>query len=127
MANWTPEGFVGDMFKVIGQHVPPPPLMPSPMKWGDETTVRERLGERVSNLQLVKGFYALAFPFPPADVVECFRQFYGPTNRAFAGLDEDAQAALRRDLEELWTSRNQSVDGGTHIDGEILRVDATRA
>jgi ubiquinone/menaquinone biosynthesis C-methylase UbiE len=127
MANWTSEGFVGDMFRVIGKHVPPPPLMPSPMKWGDEAAVRERFGDLVSNLQMRRSLYALEFPFPPANVVECFREFYGPTNRAFAALDAEKQDALRRDLEELWTRRNQAVDGRTRVDGEYLRVEATRA
>jgi SAM-dependent methyltransferase len=126
MVNWTAQGFVGDMFKVIGKHVPPPPLMPSPVKWGDEDTVKERFGDRVSDLGMTRGFYTLAFPFPPADVVECFRQFYGPTNRAFAALEGDGQAALRRELAELWTARNQSVDGGTRVQGETLRIEAVR-
>src|SRR4029453_1855233 len=54
MGNWTPEGFIGQMFKTTGKHVPPPPNMPSPLKWGDEETVRERLGVGVADLQLTK-------------------------------------------------------------------------
>jgi len=51
MANWTPEGFIGQMFKVTGKHVPPPPNMPSPVKWGDEATVRQRFGDSVSEIK----------------------------------------------------------------------------
>jgi SAM-dependent methyltransferase len=65
MGNWTPGGFVGQMFKVIGRHVPPPALMPSPLLWGDEATVRERLHEGVAELRLTKRRYPFRYPFPP--------------------------------------------------------------
>jgi SAM-dependent methyltransferase len=126
MANWTPEGFVGQMFKVTGKHVPPPPTMPSPLKWGDEETVRERLRDGIADLQLTRQMCEFKYPFPPAEVVETFRMYYGPTQRAFAALDDDAQAALRKDLEQLWTEHNQATDGTTQIDGEYLEVVATR-
>jgi ubiquinone/menaquinone biosynthesis C-methylase UbiE len=73
MANWTPEGHVGEMFKVLARHVPPP-VMPSPMKWGDEACVRERFGQRVSKLTMTRRLYPLRYPFPPAEVVEFFFQ-----------------------------------------------------
>lgn len=126
MANWTAEGFVGQMFKTIGGHVPPPP-MPSPLLWGDEETVRERFGDEVSDLQMEKRMYPFNYPFPPADVVEHFRVYYGPMNRAFASLDDAAQALLRQDLEELWTKYNQTTDAATRYDGEYLEVSAVRA
>ena len=106
MANWTPDGFVGQMFKVIGKHVPPSPLMPSPLLWGDEATVRERFGDGVADLTAEKRQYPFAYPFPPGEVVEHFRTYYGPMNRAFAALDNAGQAALHRDLEQLWTAHN---------------------
>jgi SAM-dependent methyltransferase len=65
MANWTPEGFVGQMFKIIGKHVPPPALMPSPLLWGDEATVRERLSDGVAELHVTKRQYPFYYPFPP--------------------------------------------------------------
>ena len=64
MGNWTPEGFVGRMFKIIGKHVPPPPLMPSPLLWGDEATVRERLQDGVAELHLTERRYPFHYPFP---------------------------------------------------------------
>lgn len=126
MANWTPEGFVGQMFKVTGKHVPPPPGMPSPLKWGDEETVRERLREGVADLQLTRRMCEFKYPFPPAEVVETFRMYYGPTQRAFAALDDAAQAALRTDLEHLWSEHNQAADNTTQVDGEYLEVVATK-
>ena len=127
MANWTPAGFIGQMFKVTGKHVPPPPSMPSPLKWGDEETVRERLTNGIADLRLTSRMCAFKFPFPPADVVEFFRMYYGPTQRAFGALDENAQAALRKDLEQLWSDNNQATDGTTHIEAEYLEVLATRS
>jgi SAM-dependent methyltransferase len=126
MANWTPEGFVGQMFKTIGKHVPPPPLMPSPLLWGDEATVHERLRDGVTELHLTKRQYPFRYPFPPSEVVEHFRTYYGPTNRAFAALDSAGQAALRRDLEQLWTEHNRATDGTTRYESEYLEVVAVR-
>lgn len=126
MGNWTPEGFIGQMFKVIGKHVPPPPLMPSPLLWGDEATLRERLSEGVAELRLTKRRYPFRYPFPPSEVVEHFRTYYGPTNRAFGALDEAGQAALRRDLEQLWTEHNTDADGTTSVESEYLEVVAVR-
>ena len=127
MANWTPDGFIGQMFKITGRHVPPPPNMPSPLKWGDEETVRERLREGVADLQLTRRMCPFKYPFAPAGVVESFRAYYGPTQRAFGALDADGQAALRKDLEQLWTEHNQATDDTTYVEGEYLEVIATRS
>src|SRR3990170_2222959 len=92
MVNWTPAGFIGQMFKLNGKHMPPPEGMPSPVLWGDEATVRERLRAGIKDLQLNQRIYpSFQYPFGPAKVVEFYRQFYGPTNRAFAALGEDKQ------------------------------------
>jgi SAM-dependent methyltransferase len=126
MANWTAEGFVGQMFKTIGKHVPPSPLMPSPVKWGDEATVRERLRTGIAELQLTKRQYPFRYPFRPAEVVEFYRMYYGPANRAFAALDDAGQAALRHDLEQLWTTHNRDTNGTTFCEPEYLEVVAIR-
>jgi SAM-dependent methyltransferase len=127
MANWTPGGFIGQMFKITGKHVPPPPNLPSPVKWGDEETVRERLREGIADLQLTRRMCPFKYPFPPAEVVESFRKYYGPTQRAFDALDADGQAALRSDLERLWAEHNQTTDDTTYVEGEYLEVIATRS
>ncbi|MEO8606551.1 MAG: class I SAM-dependent methyltransferase [Chloroflexota bacterium] len=126
MGNWTPSGFVGQMFKTMGKHVPPPQGMPAPALWGDEATVRARLGEYVSDLQMTRRLYPFKYPFSTAKVVEFFREFYGPTNRAFLALDTDKQAALRRDLEQLWSDHNQAADGTVFLESEFLDVQAVR-
>lgn len=127
MANWTPDGFIGQMFKINGKYVPPPPSMPSPVKWGDEETVRGRLRDGVADLQLTRRICPFKYPFPPAEVVESFRKYYGPTQRTFDALDANGRAALRSDLERHWTEHNQATDNTTYVEGEYLEVVATRS
>ena len=126
MGNWTPGGFVGQMFRIHGKHVPPPAIMPPPVKWGDEETVRERLSDGVSLLKLSRRLYPFRYPFPPSAVVEFFRTYYGPSYKAFAALDTERQSALQEDLEQLWTEHNTATDGTTAIDAEYLEVVAIR-
>jgi len=129
MGNWTPSGFIGQMFKVYGKHVPPPAIMPPPVKWGDEDVVRERFKNGISHLKLSRHLYPFRYPFSPAEVVEFFRTYYGPSHKAFAALTADSyekQAALRRELEALWTEPNTATDGTTSIDAEYLEVVAIR-
>jgi ubiquinone/menaquinone biosynthesis C-methylase UbiE len=127
MVNWTAAGLVGQMFKAIAKHVPPAPGIPSVMLWGDEPTVRERLKEGVAELKLTKRIYpSWTYPFGVSEVVEFFRQNYGPMGRAFAALDENAQRALRQDLEHVFSAHNRATDGKTRLEGEYLEVMAIR-
>lgn len=126
MANWTPEGFVGQMFKTGAKYAPPPPNMPAPIKWGEEETVRERLRDGFMDLQLTRRKCQFKYPFPPAEVVEFFRAYFGPTQRAFETLDAAGQAALRSDLERLWSEHNRATDNTTDVEGEYLEVVAIR-
>ncbi len=127
MGNWTPEGFIGQMFKTFARFLAPPG-MPAPVLWGDEGTVRERFGKGVSSLRLTRVHCRFDYPFPPADVVEFFRQHYGPTTRAFATLGEADASVLRTALVELWASHNQATEPArTVVDGEYLEVVGVRA
>jgi SAM-dependent methyltransferase len=122
MGNWTREGFIGQMFKTFARFIAPPG-MPSPVLWGDENTVRERLGAGVSDLRLTRITYQFNYPFSTSDVVEFFRQNYGPTTRAFATLGKADQSALRKELTELWASHNKaSGPARTIVDAEYLEV-----
>ena len=127
MANWTPNGFIGQMFKITSSHVPPPPGMPSPVLWGVEEKVRERFGEGISKLETRLQKVTFRFPFSPAEVVEHFRLYYGPAQKAMGALDEQKGAALRKDLEELYTTHNQATDGTTRVEAEYMEVVAVRA
>jgi ubiquinone/menaquinone biosynthesis C-methylase UbiE len=126
MANWTPTGFTGQMFKLTGKHVPPP-NMPSPVLWGDEAAVNERFKNEVADLKTTRRKIMFKFPFSPIETVEYFHAYYGPTQMAFKALDEEGQSGLRRDLEELWTEHNQATDGTTKVESEYLEVIAKSA
>jgi SAM-dependent methyltransferase len=122
MASWTPAGFIGEMLKTTVRFVPPPPGVPSPLLWGTEDAVRERLGGGCASLTLTKRLIALEYPFGAAEVVEYFREWYGPTLRAFAALDEAGRDGLGAELERLWTDRNEATDGTTRVRSEYLEV-----
>lgn len=126
LGNWTAEGFIGTFFKTVARHVSPPPGIPSPLEWGNEAIVRERLGDGIADLKLTRRNYAFRYPFPPSDVAEYYLTYFGPTNRAHAALDANGQAALRNDLEELWATNNLSTNGSTYLEAEILEVVAVR-
>jgi ubiquinone/menaquinone biosynthesis C-methylase UbiE len=127
MVNWTAAGFVGQMFKTIAKHVPPAQGVPSVMLWGDEATVRERLNAGVAELKLTKRIYpSWTYPFGVPEVVEFFRQNYGPMQRAFAALDDNGQKALRHDLEEVFSAHNRATDGTTRLEAHYLEVMAVR-
>lgn len=128
LANWTPDGFLGKMFGVFKAHLPPPPAgVPSPMQWGDEAIVRERLHQGFTDLRLTRHVGHMRYPFPPAETVEFFRKYYGPTLRAFESLPPAGQKALRRDLVDLQTRYNTAeTPGATEVAAEYLEVIATK-
>lgn len=126
MANWTPQGFIGQMFKTVSKFIAPSG-MPSPVLWGDEPTVRERLGPGLSQLSLTRRQYLFSYPFPPSEVVEFFRRYYGPTNRAFASLGDEGQVQLRQELETLWVAHNRAGTDCTTVFAEYLEVNGIRA
>lgn len=125
LSNWTPDGFIGNLLRTVGKHVPPPPgLMPPPL-WGTEERLRELFGEEVSSLETTRRTYV--FRHPSAEYfVEYFRNYYGPTFRAFAALEPEGQDALARDLEELLESQNISDDETLVVPSSYLEVVAVR-
>jgi ubiquinone/menaquinone biosynthesis C-methylase UbiE len=125
MANWTPEGFIGRMFKVAGKYMPPPPF-PSPVLWGVPETIAERFGDRVTDLQTTTRLADMKFDFPPAEVVEFFKTYYGPTTKAFEAIPEENREAYRADLEALWAGDNLAEGNRTEIKSEYLEVIAVR-
>jgi ubiquinone/menaquinone biosynthesis C-methylase UbiE len=125
MANWTPTGFAGQMFKLATKYVPPPD-MPSPVLWGVPETVAERFGDRVTDLKMTPTMADFIYDRSPADVVELFRKYFGPTVMAFKAIPEENHDAYREDLEALWTENNTATDGTTAVKGEFLEVTATK-
>jgi ubiquinone/menaquinone biosynthesis C-methylase UbiE len=127
MANWMPRGFVAKQFALGNRYVPPPAEIPAPVLWGEEAIVRQRLGPFASAIQTTPRTADFDYPFAPREVVQFFRQHFGPTQAAFARLDPDTQAAYAADLEQLWNEHNEATDGRTFVRGEYLEVIATRA
>ena len=123
MGNWTHEGFVGKSFAVTAKHVPPPPNIPPPVLWGDESVVAQRFGNR-ARLQMTRRKLKFDLPYAPAHVVNLFRTYFGPTKMAFERLDPTAQEAMYDELVRLWTDHNQASNGRTLIEGEYLEVHA---
>jgi SAM-dependent methyltransferase len=126
MANWTPGGFIGQMFKAISKYIAPSG-MPSPVLWGEENVVRQRLREGISDLKLATRIYHFDYPFSPRAVVDFYRTNYGPASRAFASLDEIGQKKLENELVDLWSSNNKALDGTTKVDAEYLEIIARRS
>jgi hypothetical protein len=126
MANWTPAGFVGKMFSTTAKHVPPPPGLPAPVQWGDEATVRQRFGGAIKSLACKPVMAEFRYPFSPSEVVNLFRQYFGPTQAAFSRLDAQGQTALAADLVQTWEKYNEAQDGTTLVYAEYLEVQAVR-
>lgn len=126
MANWTAEGFIGQMFKTTGKYVPAPQGMPSPILWGSDEIVRDRFAGKASEIETNRKNIDFVLPFSPIETVEYFRNFYGPTQKAFAAAGENEES-LRQDLEALWTANNKGTDVTTLVNSEYLEVKATRA
>jgi len=127
MANWTAEGFVGKSFRVTAEMVPPPVGVPAPVHWGNEDVVRKRFSNGVSKLHLTRQKVMFHYPFSPREVVEFFRQYFGPTQVTFSRLDKPGQAELTSRLEALWSEHNTAADGTTRVEAEYLDVRAIRA
>jgi ubiquinone/menaquinone biosynthesis C-methylase UbiE len=125
MANWTPTGFAGQMFKLATKYVPPPD-MPSPVLWGVPDEVTKRFGDRVTDLKMTPTMAQFDYEETPAKVVDLFRKYFGPTVMAFKAIPEDHHESYRSDLEALWAQHNTAIDGGTEVKSEYLEVIATK-
>jgi hypothetical protein len=120
-------GFVGQTFQVMAKLAPPPPGLPSPLLWGDESVVRQRFSNGVASLTSSVQKVVFDYPFSPKEVTNFFRQYFGPTQMAFARLDEKGREELATQLEALWTKNNQATDGTTRVIAEYLEVRAIRS
>jgi len=124
LANWTPEGFIGQVFKTIGRHVPPAPGAKSPALWGTQARIDELFGSRATVDSSKRNF---VFRYrSPDHWLEVFRTYYGPVLKTFGALQPDAQVALRRDLMALIERFNRSGDGTMVVPSEYLEIVITR-
>lgn len=126
MANWTPDGFVGQTFAVSAKHLPPPDGVRPPSRWGTTDGLRELLGDAVTDVVVTEQYTDFVFP-SPAFMLEHFQRWFGPTAMAFAALDEAGREALAADLLELYAKHNRATDGTALIRSAYLQVVATRA
>jgi ubiquinone/menaquinone biosynthesis C-methylase UbiE len=124
LANWTPDGFVGQLFKTIGQHVAPPPGVKSPALWGTRARMIELFEPQAASIETSRRDFLFRYR-SPEHWVDVFRTCYGPTLKAFAALEPAGQAALHRDLVALIGRFNRSGDSTMVVPSEYLEVVVT--
>ena len=126
LASWTPDSFIGELFRTIGKYVPPPAGVKPPALWGSEERVRELFGDRVAALRMTRRSFA--FRYRSAEHwVEIFRTYYGPVHTAFGALEPTRQEALADDLLALLARFDGGADNGLVVPSDYLEVVATRA
>jgi ubiquinone/menaquinone biosynthesis C-methylase UbiE len=125
LANWTPDGFVGQLFKTIGEHVPPPAGARSPALWGTEPRLADLFVPRGGSVATAKRHFVFRYR-SPNHWLGIFRTYYGPVLKAFAALSEPAQAWLEQDLTNLIARFNRSGDDTMVVPAEYLEVVVTR-
>ncbi|WP_198320894.1 class I SAM-dependent methyltransferase [Azohydromonas aeria] len=125
MANWTPQGFIGQLFKTIGRHVPPPAGVSSPALWGTRERIDALLGPGAAGIEVATRHFAFRYR-SPEHLLQVFRTYYGPVLKAFAALDEAGQTALANDILDLAGSFNRAEDGTLVAPSEYLEIVVTR-
>ena len=124
LANWTPQGFIGRLFRTIGKHVPPAPGVRSPALWGDKAHLDTLFGPTAVVAAESRNF---VFRYrSPAHWLEVFRGYYGPMLKAFATLDPQARKALESDISALLDEFNVADDGTLVVPGEYLEIVVTK-
>jgi SAM-dependent methyltransferase len=126
LANWTPESFIGQLFKTLGKHLPPPAGVKSPALWGTPARLAELFSGAVESIDVRPRNYVFRY-LSPAHWLEVFRTWYGPLHKAFGALDARGQQALAEQLEALMARLNRARDGTLVLPSEYLEVVAVRA
>jgi SAM-dependent methyltransferase len=121
LANWTPEGFIGQLFKTLGKYLPPPAGAKSPALWGTKARIDEMFGARANDIQIARRNFV--FRYRSAEhFVEIFKTYYGPVLKAFAALDSTSQDGLKRDILALIATMNRSADETMVVPSEYLEI-----
>jgi SAM-dependent methyltransferase len=121
LANWTPNSFIGEIFKKMGMYLPPPVGVKSPALWGTETRLRELYGAQIASIAIERKHFVFRY-HSAAHWLEVFRTYYGPMHKAFAALDAAKQDALAVDLIALAEKFNRAIDGTLVVPSEYLEV-----
>jgi ubiquinone/menaquinone biosynthesis C-methylase UbiE len=125
LANWTPEGFIGQLFRTIGKHMPPPPGAKSPALWGTRARIAEMFEPHACSIKSAQRNYVFRYR-SPEHWLEVFKTYYGPLLKTFAALQAPAQAALDSDLKALIAQFNRSGDRTMVVPSEYLEIVITR-
>jgi ubiquinone/menaquinone biosynthesis C-methylase UbiE len=125
LANWTPEGFIGQLFRVIAGYIPPPAGLQSPMLWGSEPRIVELFGPDAADIHCERRNYNFRYQ-SAAHWIEIFRHYYGPMYKSYAALDEDRQARLTEELTALLERLNVAGDNSLVVPGEYMEIVITR-
>lgn len=125
LANWTPEGFIGQLFKTLGRHLPPPPGVQPPSLWGVEAHLQALFGNTASAISVTPRLFHFRYR-SAAHFIEVFRAWYGPIHKAFAALPVEGAKALEHDLTELLTRMNRAGRSTLVVPSEYLEVVITR-
>jgi ubiquinone/menaquinone biosynthesis C-methylase UbiE len=125
LANWTPEGFIGQVFKTLGKYLPPPPGAKSPALWGTQARLTEMFGSATSQIKAEPRYFNFRYR-SPQHFFDVFETFYGPIHKAFAVLDPQRQTDLRNDLHALIVRMNRANDGTMVVPSEYLEVVITK-
>jgi ubiquinone/menaquinone biosynthesis C-methylase UbiE len=126
LANWTPEGFLGDLFRLVGSFVPPPAELHSPLLWGSEPHIVALFGPQAADMRSVRKHFNFRYR-SASHFISIFRNFYGPTHKAFAALDEARQIRLNDALNQLLERRNVGGSSALVVPGEYLEIVITKA
>jgi SAM-dependent methyltransferase len=121
LANWTPEGFIGQLFRVIAAYVPPPAGLRSPVSWGTEPRIVELFGPNATDIRCVRRDFNFRYR-SAAHWIEVFRNFYGPTHKVYAALDPARQASLTEDITALLERLNVSGPDSLVVPSEYLEI-----
>ena len=121
LANWTPDGFIGHLFKTIGRFIPPPADMKSPALWGTKAHLSDLFGGEASSINAVPKTFMLRYRSDD-HWIDIFKTYYGPVLKAFEALDAEARAALTTDLKALIARSNTAYDGTMVVPSEYLQA-----
>jgi ubiquinone/menaquinone biosynthesis C-methylase UbiE len=121
LANWTPEGFVGQMFKTLGRHLPPPAIAQPPSNWGTEAWLHEHFDDHDFVVQVTRREFKFRYR-SAAHFIDIFRHWYGPVHKAFAALPPESGQALESDLADLLNRMNRAGEGSLVVPSEYLEV-----
>ncbi|HWV52075.1 class I SAM-dependent methyltransferase, partial [Pseudorhodoplanes sp.] len=125
LANWTPDGFIGQLFKTIGKHVAPPAGMRSPALWGTRGRIAEMFDPHATSVKTAQRHFVFRYR-SPEHWLDVFRTYYGPLLKAFAALEPAKQNDLEQDILTLIGQFNRADDGTMVVPSEYLEVVITR-